>query len=178
MGKQRGYFMSNIQVNNNILNLVQLQEELDGILFDYIDTSQKWNQAFERLEELLRQTISYFTSYVRNEGKVPEGNVFWALYMDIVAKIIYYKTLSYMNLETNSVEKKDEIIKALHDAVNCLPNVEKRNHELLQEISNTYEKLELFNGNEGEFERHYIEKNNTLEDCIKYFNEFCKNEVK
>src|SRR5690554_4918576 len=108
--------MSNIQVNNNILNLVQLQEELDGILFDYIDTSQKWNQAFERLEELLRQTISYFTSYVRNEGKVPEGNVFWALYMDIVAKIIYYKTLSYMNLESNSVEKKDEIIKALHDA--------------------------------------------------------------
>lgn len=169
--------MSKIQVNNNIMNLLQLQEEFDQILFDYIDTTPKWEIAFERLEELLREAIYYFTSHIENEGKLPEGNVYWALYMDTVARLMFFKTLSYMN-KTQDIVNKEEIIEAIHDAVRCLPNVEKRNHEFLQEISSTYEKLELFNGKEGEFERYYIEKKYSLEDCIKYFHEYCNNKVK
>ncbi|MEK4255223.1 hypothetical protein [Ureibacillus sp. FSL K6-2830] len=164
--------MPKIQIRNDILNLVQLQEELDGILFDYIDTSKKWDLAFEELKQLLDELVTYFKNYVRRkDGRLPESDMYWSLFIDIVSKIIYFNTIVYMNLvKEMTEEQKEQIKKSFHDAANCLPDVQGRNLEFLQEMSETFN--QLFH-EEDEFERYYLDKNNGLKDCIRFFNEFC-----
>lgn len=178
LSNTRGYIMSKIQVSNNILNLVQLQEELDGILFDYVDTSQKWDKAYEKLDVLLNELMTYFNSHIqRNNGNLPEGDVYWTLFMDIASRLIYFKTVASMNLVGATCEKeKESIHNALHDAANCLPNVQSRNLDFLQEMSQTYE--QMFDGEEREFEQMYLEKNNSLLDCLTSFKNYCDQEAK
>ncbi|MED3662645.1 hypothetical protein NST62_07815 [Ureibacillus sp. FSL K6-8385] len=168
--------MARIQVNNDILNLVQLQEELDGILFDYIDTSQKWDSAYNELKQLLEELIAYFKNYLRkNDGKLPDNEMYWSLFMDITSRIIYFKTFAYMNLLNDINEEQKEAIKqALHDAAGCLPNVQGRNMEFFQEISQTYH--QLFQ-EKDDFEKYYYDKNNSLHDCLEYFNEYCVQKI-
>lgn len=174
----KGDFMSKIQVSNNFLNLVQLQEQLDGILFDYIDTSQKWDKAYEEIDYLLIELITYFNTQIqRSNGNLPEGDVYWTLFMDIASRLIYFKSVALMNLVgNNSAEQKVMIKNALHEAANCLPNVQSRNLDFLQEISQTYG--QIFGDSQREFEQIYLEKNNSLKDCLASFNQYCRQETK
>jgi len=174
--KQRGYFMPRIQVTNGILNLFQLQEELDGILFNYIDTSQKWDKAYEELKELLDELTAYFKNYLQeHDGRLPDNEMYWSLFIDNVSRILYFKTVAYMNLQKDMTEEQKELIKsALHDAAGCLPHVQGRNFEFLQEISQTYDLL--FNEN-AHFEKYYFDKNNGLADCLENFKAYCVQKV-
>lgn len=168
--------MSIIQVKNNVLNLVQLQEQLDGILFDYVDTSQKWDRAYEELNNLLNELMSYFNKQIQKNGRnLPEGDVYWTLFMDIASRLIYFKTVALINLsEINFAEQRESMKQAIHDAAKCLPNVQSRNIDFLQEISQTYG--QIFDAEEREFEQQYLEKNHSLRDCLASFKNFCDQE--
>lgn len=163
--------MEKNQISQNYLNIVQLQEELDGILFNYIDTLQKWEKAFEELKRLLEEITTYFKNYVESKnGQLPENEMYWSLFMDIVSKIIYFKTVAYLNLVKDLDEEQKTLIKnAFHDAANCLPNVQGRNKEFLQEIGQTYHQL----FDDEEFERIYLEKNKSLKECLEFFKGYC-----
>lgn len=160
-----------IQVSDNILNLAQLQDKMDDIVFNHLDTTQNWKRAYEGLDELLLQAISYFKVQVEEaNGTLPKGTVYWNLFMDIVSKIIYFRTSAEKHLvDFNNPSEKEKVLYTLKVAANCLPNVQKGNKEFLQEIAQFYEEIELFEGKEGAFEQFYLSKNNSIEDCLKNF---------
>jgi len=168
--------MTKIQVTNDLMNLFQLQEELDGILFNYVDTSQKWDIAYEELGQLLDELIAYFRNYIQSKnGKLPENEMYWSLFMDNVSRILYFKTFAYINLQKElSEEQKEMIQQALHDAASCLPDVQGRNHEFLQEIGQTYDQLYH---DHGQFEKTYLDKNYRLSDCLEYFHDYCVQKI-
>lgn len=160
-----------IQVSDNILNLVQLQEKLDGVVFDYLDTTQNWKKAFVELDALLKQAISYYQQQVEEKKRnLPKGNVYWVLFMDIASKLIYFRTVAEKNLiDLSDATNKDHILFNLKVAANCLPNVQKGNSEFLQEIAQSYEEIELFEGQRGAFEQFYFSQNNSIEQCLENF---------
>lgn len=160
-----------IQVSDNILNLAQLQDKMDGVVFDHLDTTQNWQRAYDDLDALLLQAISYFNTQVKeSNGNIPNGSVYWNLFMDIVSKIIYFRTFAEKNLvDFNNASDKEKVLYNLKIAANCLPNVQKGNKEFLQEIAQFYEEIELFEGKEGAFEQFYFLQNNAIDDCLRNF---------
>ncbi|QBK26353.1 hypothetical protein [Ureibacillus thermophilus] len=168
--------MTKIQVTNDLMNLFQLQEELDRILFNYVDTSQKWDIAYEELGQLLNELNTYFRNYIQsNNRQLPENEMYWSLFMDNVSRIMYFKIFAYINLQKElSEEQKEKIKHALYDAASCLPDVQGRNYQFLQEIGQTYSHLY---DDHSQFEKTYLAKNNRLFDCIKYFHEFCLQKI-
>lgn len=160
-----------IQVSDNILNLAQLQEKMDGVVFDHLDTTQNWQKAFVELDALLKQAISYYHQQLEETNRnLPKGNVYWNLFMDITSKLIYFRTFAEKNLLdiSNSLDK-EHVLNNLKVAACCLPNIQKGNYEFLQEIAQTYEEIELFEGKKGAFEQFYFSLNNTLEKCLENF---------
>lgn len=160
-----------IQVSDNILNLAQLQDKMDGIVFDHLDTTQNWQRAYDDLDALLLQAIAYYKAQVKEaNGNIPKGTVYWNLFMDIVSKIIYFRTFALKNLvDLNNASEKETVLFNLKVAANCLPNIQKGNKDFLQEIAQFYEEIELFEGEEGAFEQFYFEQNNSIDDCLKNF---------
>lgn len=163
------------QISNKVLNLVQLQDRMEELVFNHIDTSQKWDKAYSGLTELLNQSVSYFNQSVENnKGELPKANTFWALFMDIESKLIYFNTLSYLRLKENQLDSiKGNILRLLVQAANCIPEVQKEtNTEFLDEICNCYEEIENYNGKKGELKRIILAQNNRLDACLSSFKEF------
>ncbi len=77
--------------------LAQLQEKVDEIIFDYIDTSKNWGKAYKGLNNLFQQTVQFYEKYV-DENNIPEANVYWTLFLDVVGRLIYFKTLAEKHL--------------------------------------------------------------------------------
>ena len=89
----------NIQVKNNILNLAELQEKLNRVVFDYVDTTQKWEKAQENLQHLQLQLVEYFEQYIsRNDGALPSGNPYWVLFLDLASRLVYFNNLVKQNV--------------------------------------------------------------------------------
>jgi hypothetical protein len=153
------------------LNLIQLKEEMDGIVFNYIDTSQKWDVAHTQLDELLKNAIDYFDSYTKANGDLPKENTYWVLFLNFGYKLIYFHTISYYQLKgCDNEEVKERVVELLTLAANCIPNVKKRSHgEFLNEIARSLEEIQQEPKIQGEFEKSILEQNNQVKDCILSF---------
>ncbi|CAM5195404.1 Dimeric dUTPase (All-alpha-NTP-PPase superfamily) OS=Ureibacillus acetophenoni OX=614649 GN=SAMN05877842_102309 PE=4 SV=1 [Ureibacillus acetophenoni] len=164
-----------IEVKNGLINVAQLQEKVDEIIFDYIDTSKNWAKAHKGLNNLYQQTVRFFVDYVDNQnGSIPKGNVYWTLFAEIVARITYFKTLAERHLKDLQTDVDVEnIIKGYSAAANCLPNVKViKEHDLLDEISESFEEIHLQDGVKGNFKQSIIENNNTIQENLKAFYHF------
>ncbi|MGE7666588.1 GTPase [Ureibacillus composti] len=162
-----------IEIKNNLLNVSQLQEKMDEVIFDNIDTSHNWKKAYHDLDVLFNQLVAYYKNYVeQNDGKLPKSNLYWALFMDVAARLMYFRALSKKNLvNLNDLSEKEIVLFLLKNAVNCLSNVQKRNKELLEEISQTYEELDLMDGAKGNFKKFYYSQDYQLDECLAAFYE-------
>nr|WP_106780092.1 hypothetical protein [Lysinibacillus timonensis] len=160
-----------IQVKNGLLNLPQLQAKMDEMVFDYIDSSQKWEKAYKGLDNLLQQTVSNFANYIdRQNGSFPESNVYWNLFADILAQLIYFKTLAQKQISDMKIpEVKEYILYSYTVAAKCIIHFQEH---LLDEISKSFEDVELLNGKEGAFKEAIKNANNDLDKCLKQFYEF------
>ncbi len=159
---------------NKALNLLQLKETMDEIVFDYIDSTQKWEKAYEEIDELLNNTVNFYNNHVIKEGGVPKQNTYWVLFMDIASKLIYFHTMAYYQLKKQqNLDVSKEVLQLYKIAANCIPDVRKlANAEFLIEVAQRYEEIELYNGKQGEFERIILEQNNRANDCINAFRKF------
>lgn len=167
VGKRGGTMFTQLEIKNNLLNVTQLQEKADQIVFDYIDTSQNWGKAYKGLNNLFQQTILFYDKYVNTNG-IPKANVYWSLFLDVVGRLIYFKTLAERHVtDLQTDEDVENIIEGYVVAANCLSNVNVNNeHELLDEICESFEEIRFLDGEKGKFKQSIVKKDGKLEDSL------------
>ncbi|MBD8026795.1 hypothetical protein H9636_08995 [Ureibacillus sp. Re31] len=164
--------------NNHTLNLVELNDRMEEIVFNYIDTTQNWKKAYTNLDELVKSAVNHFNHVVQANGELPKENTYWVLYMNVVCKLLYFHTISNYHLQMNiDQDVKKEVLNLLTVAANCIPDVHMEdNAEFLKELATSYENIELYNGKQGEFEKMIVAQNNRVIDCIKTFSTYSINQ--
>ncbi|MFC7684569.1 hypothetical protein [Ureibacillus sp. GCM10028918] len=152
-------------------DLLQLKEQLDEIVFNYIDTSQKWEVAYSKLDSLLENVTAYYDSYMEANGDKPKENTTAVLFLNVSYKLIYFHTISFYHLkETNQEVVKERVLELLTLAANCIPDVNKENHiAYLQEIAASFEEISNIQGKQQEFEKLNLERNSSIVDCFDTF---------
>lgn len=162
-------------ITGKSLNLLQLKEQMDEVVFNYIDTSNKWERAYSELDGLLISIVDFFNSQITSEG-LPKQNTYWILFMDITSRLIYFHTFAFYQMK--KLQQEDvtkEVLQSYLIAANCIPDVRKlANAEFLLEVAHSFEEIELYKGKQGEFERAILEQNNQASDCIEAFLNFTK----
>lgn len=169
----RDDYMSTKVPLKNALHILQLKEQMDEVVFNYIDTSQKWEVAYSELDVLLEKTTGYFESYMEASGDKPEGNTTAVLFLNVAYKLIYFHTISYYHLEeTDQAAVRDKVLDLLTLAAKCIPDVHKENNaEYLGEIAKSYEEISREQGNQQGFNKVILEKKPKIEDCFAHFSE-------
>ena len=159
-----------IQVKNNILNLAELQEKLNRVVFDYVDTTQKWEKAQENLQDLQSQMVVYFEQYVsRNDGALPSGNPYWVLFLDLASRLVYFNSLVKQNLVSDLDEAtRNEIANAYEMAANIFPYKQsEENDEFLEEIEKSLQQITS--------NTRLVDKSSyPLSQCIENFHDYIK----
>ena len=159
-----------IQVKNNILNLAELQEKLNRVVFDYVDTTQKWEKAQENLQDLQSQMVVYFEQYIsRNEGALPSGNPYWVLFLDLASRLVYFNSLVKQNLVSDLDEAtRNEIANAYEMAANIFPYKQsEENDEFLEEIEKSLRQITN--------STRLVDKSSyPLSQCIENFHDYIK----
>lgn len=162
----------NIGITNEILNVGTVQRIMDQTVFDYVDTTENNEKAYEILDDLLHQVANYFNSQIEQSGgELPKRNTYWTLFMDVVSKLIYFNGLTHMQL----IDKEDSdacqhILGMYQTSARCLPNARtSENIELLEEIQKSVQQLpQRAEGHEK------LETSGTLEECLTSFYELTK----
>lgn len=155
-------------------NLLQLQNDLSEIVFDYIDTSQKWDIAYQKLDELLNKTIGHFqSSEQKEEIKSLTENTFWFLFLNNVSRLIYFHTLAYKEMKAKTSEfSKETVLSLVQHAVKCLPNTKhEENKQFIEEVKVTVKQL---GGSIDEIEKIVQKNNQDPMISIVAFREYCK----
>ncbi|MEK4628032.1 MAG: GTPase [Solibacillus sp.] len=161
----------NIELKNDLLNLPSLQQQVDTIVFDYIDTKPNWSKAFEQLDELLQKMAVTFNNYVeRNEGELPKSSTYWVLFMDIASKLLYFTGLAHSNLiNEKDEEAKAHIVNMYKLSAVCLPNpIREENEEVLSEIQKS---IAYISAQEPVAE---LSTACSTDECIRKFETFAK----
>lgn len=157
-------------MSNGLLNLPTLQQRLDELVFDYIDTKPNWGKAYLSLDELLEQSTSFFVKYVEGkDGQLPKPSSYWILYMEVNAKLIYFTTLALKNYESKSSGVTNEMLaERFETATKCLTSLHtEENEEFIEEIKESFNLVSNGEPFTGANDR-------TVEDCINVFYEFSK----
>lgn len=155
----------------NAVNLLQLKEQLDEIVFNYIDTHQQWDIAYSKLDSLLQNVIGYYESYMKANGDIPKENTTANLLLNMSYKLIFFHTISYYHLkETNQEAVKDRTLELLSLAANSIPDAQRENHsEYLEEIAKSYAEISKVQGSQQKFVEAILEQNNRITDCFASF---------
>ncbi len=134
----------NIEMKNDLLNLPKLQEQVDTIVFDSIDSKPNWSKAYEQLDGLLQKVAQNFNGYIAsNEGAMPKASTYWTLYMDIAAKMLYFIGLAQSHLiDEHDPEAKAQVLERYKISASCLPNASlEDNEEFISEVKKSIEQL-------------------------------------
>lgn len=149
------------------MNLAQLQEQMNETVFNFIDSSQQWDKAYNELDNLVGQVTKYFNNWVEKEGQLPKGSTYWTIFMDIVARLIYFYGLAQEHIENDNERSKDSIVTIYTFAANCMPEVQSEDSQsFFEELEKSYKQLT---------EEDTLEiKPRTVTNCIETFSEFSK----
>lgn len=164
--KERGLAMQ-IQVTNNMLNIGILQEKLDRIVFESIDTTQNWEKALTGLEQLHTQVVDYFREIgSRSEEVLPKTNTYWLLFLNSAAKVVYFYHVAKQHITTAIDETMKQQLIANFIAASCiLPNnLAEDNEELMNEIEKSIQQLDPT--------VTLSRTANQLTDCLKAFEKY------
>lgn len=158
----------------NKINILKLQNDLNEIVFNYIDSSQKWDKAYSALDELMSTTIGHFQSSVKKDqiNTLP-ANTYWVLFLNNVSRLIYFHTIAYKEAKANSSElSKETVLSLIQHAVKCLPNTKhEENQQFLEEIKQTVEQL---GGSVEEIDKIAQKNNDDPRSCLTAFSEYCE----
>jgi len=163
-----------VEINNGLLNVAQLHEKVDEIIFDYIDTSKNWGKGYKGLNNLFQQTVQFYVKYVDENGN-PKSNLYWTLFLDVVGRLVYFRTLAEKHLtDLPTNENVDNFIKGYVVAAACLQNANtNQEHELLDEINESFKEIHPSNSEKGIFNHSILENTNSLEEVLLEFYNYC-----
>lgn len=162
--------LMNIEVKNNILNLVELQEKLSRVVFDYVDTTQNWEKAQEHLQHLQSQMVVYFEQYIsRNDDSLPSGNPYWVLFLDLASRLVYFNSLVKQNVVSDLDEAtRNEVANAYEVAAKIFPYKQsEESDEFLMEIEKSLQQI-------TDSTRLVDKSSYSLSKCIENFYDYIK----
>lgn len=142
---------------------------MDEIVFDYIDSKPNWEKAYMLLDEMLEQTMRYFVEQVQKKGELPQPSIYWTLFTELNAKLIYFTTLALKNREQKSAGITNEVLaNRFETAAKCLTNIHtEENEDFVKEIQSTFEEVSDRADFKGGDDRE-------VSQCIETLHEFAK----
>lgn len=158
-----------MKTKNNRVDLMTVQEYVDEVVFNYIDTSNNYQQAYKALSPKLDEGLQYLQTYLTdNQVDVPPSNTYWTLYATLVSKLAYFKAFSMWKLNHGQPEEMNRLFIA---SAYVLPNKDTEiNDEILADISNHYKAFQQDQKHEKIINLHeeVLYKKMTTDECLRY----------
>lgn len=168
-----------IQVIREHLDIVKLQEKMNSIVFDYIDTSNNYIKAMRELKPLYMQVTIFYKELIDSRaGELPSTNTYWHLFIDCSARLCYFLALStyYASNELQEIPEKVETL--LDIAARALPNIEQdENEEFLIAIFALYAKIVRDESKVATLREVVFTEKGAVKKCLQQFKQFVDVEI-
>lgn len=119
------------------LDIISIQEQVDEIIFNHIDTAANYQEAYKVFAQKLDEMLQFLQRYLQaNKLDVPPSNTYWTLFAGLASKLMYFKAYTMWKLDHGKVEEMNELFIA---SACVLPNKEtEAAEEILEDISANY----------------------------------------
>ncbi|MFJ7950046.1 hypothetical protein ACIQZG_00800 [Lysinibacillus sp. NPDC096418] len=168
-----------IQVIREHLDIVKLQEKVNSIVFDNIDTSDNYRKAMRDLNQIYTQVTTFYKDFIDgHDGEIPPANTYWYLFIDCSAKLCYFlATATYY--ASNELQKTPEKVeKLLEAAARTLPNIEQEeNEEFLTAILSLHAEISDDEIKTTLLREEVLKQKGTVKQCLQYFKQFVYLEI-
>lgn len=168
-----------IQVIREHLDIVKLQEKVNGIVFDNMDTSNNYRKAMRDLNQIYTQVTTFYKDFIDGrDGEIPPANTYWYLFIDCSAKLCYFlATATYY--ASNELQKTPEKVeKLLEAAARTLPNIDQEeNEEFLTAVLSLYTEIV---GDESKMillREEVLAQKGNVKHCLQQFKDFVDIEI-
>ena len=169
-----------IQVIREHLDIVKLQEKMNSIVFDYIDTSNNYKKAMRELDQLYTQVTAFYKDFIDGRaGEIPSTNTYWYLFIDCSAKLCYFLALSTYYASNELQKTPAKVEKLLETAARTLPNIEQEeNEEFLTAVFALYTEIVEDAQKTVTLREEVLARKGSVQDCLQQFKQFVAREIK
>ncbi|QDP99513.1 hypothetical protein FOH38_02500 [Lysinibacillus fusiformis] len=168
-----------IQVIRDHLDIVKLQDKMNSIVFDYMDTSNSYTKAMRELKPLYTQVITFYKEHVDGlAGEVPTANTYWHLFIDCSAKLCYFLAAATY-YSTNELQKMpDKVERLLTIAAYSLPSIEQEENEgFLTVIFALYREVVGDDEKTTALREGVLTQKGAVKQCLQQFKVFVDKEI-
>ncbi|MGN4124346.1 hypothetical protein ACMGD3_04895 [Lysinibacillus sphaericus] len=168
-----------IQVIRDHLDIVKLQDKMNSIVFDYLDTSNNYTKAMRGLKPLYAQVTTFYKEHVDGlAGELPTANTYWHLFIDCSAKLCYFLAASTY-YATNELQKTpDKVERLLAIAAYSLPSIEQEeNEEFLTAIFALYHEVVGDDEKTTLLREGVLAQKGDVKQCLHQFKVFVEKEI-
>ena len=159
----------NLKLKLNELDIISMQEQLDEIVFNHIDTSANYEQAYKQIAPKLDEALQFLQRYLQANGvETPPGNTYWILFAGLISKLAYFKAFTMWKLQHGSAEEMNRLFIT---SAYVLPNKETEvNEEILEDIAAHYTLFQQQAGHEATIDLHKeaLAQKFSSTDCLAY----------
>lgn len=163
-----------MQVKREHLDIMKLQEKMDRIVFDYIDTSNNYRKAMRELNQLYTQVISFYKDFIDERAdEIPPSNTYWFLFIDCSAKLCFFlaSAIYYASNELQDTPKTVE--KLLETAALILPNIDQEDNEaFLTAIFELYKEIVVDETKTVRLRDGVLAQKGNVTQCLQQFKQF------
>ena len=163
-----------IQVIREHVDIVRLQEKMNSIVFDCIDTSNNYRKAMRDLNQIYTQVTTFYKDFIDGrDGELPPANTYWYLFIDCSAKLCYFlATATYY--ASNELQKTPEkIAKLLETAARILPNIEQEeNEEFLTAVLSLHTEIIGDGSKTALLQEEVLAQKGNVKNCLQQFKDF------
>ena len=174
-----GEWKMEIQVIRDHLDIVKLQEKMNSIVFDYLDTSNNYTKAMRSLTPLYTQVTTFYKEYLgARAGELPKANTYWHLFIDCSAKLCYFLAASIF-YASNELQKTPEKVESLLTiAAYSLPSIEQEeNEEFLTAIFALYGDVVEDHEKVSALRDDVLAQQGEAKQCLQRFKLFVEKEI-
>ncbi|OCS94653.1 hypothetical protein [Caryophanon latum] len=151
------------------LDIIAMQGQVDEIVFNHIDTSTNYAQAYKEIAPKLDEALQFLQRYLKEKGlETPPSNTYWVLYAGLVSKLAHFKAYTMWKLGRGSNEEIDRLFVV---SAFVLPNKNTEvNEEVLEDMAVQYRAFKEEQGEETTINLHdeAIAQNFSQSQCLDY----------
>ena len=168
-----------VQVKREHLDIMKLQDKMDRIVFDYIDTSNNYRKAISELNQLYTQVTAFYKEFTDGcADEMPPSNTYWFLFIDCSAKLCYFLASSIYYASNELQETPEKVAVLLETAARILPNHEQEENELfLKEIFNLYSEVVADESKTERLRNEVIAHKGNVTYCLEQFKQIVQVET-
>lgn len=168
-----------IQVKRDHLDIVKLQEEMDSVVFDYIDTSSNYKKAARELNQMHTQVTTFYKDFIAGRaGEIPPSNTYWFLFIDCSAKLCFFLATAIYYSSNELQETPIKVEKLLETAARTLPNInQEENEEFLTAVFALYTEVVADETKTVALREEVLAQKGTVTKCLQQLKQFVEVEI-